>query len=274
MTQYISLMNVSCLCSSRAILSNPDVLPTTPITDLWHNDFWGTPLTNSGSHGSYRPLCVFSFRLNHWACGFRPWGYHLVNVLLHVLSTSLVVRVAKIVLPSSGPTMAGLVFAAHPIHTEAVSGIVGRADMLACVFYLLSFIFYTTHIKHRDKHFVHSHCYNNMKRSVSYLPVKSRLMNCCESEYRLRDVLQMLFGVLKLGSCPSGLQDLPPCLMSRDTIQQWACLVTSVVLAAAAMLSKETGVTVLAVCAVYDVVRSRRVPVKVSRYTYLFSYNS
>lgn len=47
---------------SRAIKTNPDVLPTTPISQLLWDDFWGTPLTHSGSHKSYRPLTVLSFR--------------------------------------------------------------------------------------------------------------------------------------------------------------------------------------------------------------------
>lgn len=118
------------------------------------NDFWGTPLTDSGSHGSYRPLCVFTFRLNYLLGGFQPWGYHLVNVLLHCLATVLVVRVARALLPpaktSLGSTIAGLTFASHPIHTEAVAGVVGRADLAACNFYLLSFLVYVAHVKYRD----------------------------------------------------------------------------------------------------------------------------
>ncbi|CAH1993199.1 unnamed protein product [Acanthoscelides obtectus] len=38
--------------------------------------------------------------------------------------------------------LAGLLFAVHPVHTEAVTGIVGRADVLACIFFLLSLLAY------------------------------------------------------------------------------------------------------------------------------------
>ena len=47
---------------SRAILKNPDLQSDTPLINLFYNDFWGTPLTHSGSHKSYRPLCVLTFR--------------------------------------------------------------------------------------------------------------------------------------------------------------------------------------------------------------------
>lgn len=56
-------------------------------------------MSDTGSHGSYRPLCVLSFKINHLVGGFRPFGYHLVNVLLHCLATGLVVKVARQLLP-------------------------------------------------------------------------------------------------------------------------------------------------------------------------------
>lgn len=82
-------------CCRRAILTNPDLLSSTPWSKLLENDFWGTPLSDRGSHGSYRPLCVATFRLNHLLGGLEPWGYHLVNVALHAACTVLVVRVAR-----------------------------------------------------------------------------------------------------------------------------------------------------------------------------------
>ena len=74
---------------SRAIVKNPDLLPSTPIWNLAANDFWGTPLTHSGSHKSYRPLCVLTFRLNYMMGGLEPWGYHLGNVLAHTANTAV-----------------------------------------------------------------------------------------------------------------------------------------------------------------------------------------
>ncbi|GFR21688.1 protein O-mannosyl-transferase TMTC2 [Trichonephila clavata] len=135
------------LCLSerlRAIKTNQDLLPTTPILQLLTDDFWGTPMIHSGSHKSYRPLCVLSFRLNYWLGGFDPWGYHFINVLLHSIVTILFTKLAsQMFLGSRFPVIvAGLLFAAHPIHTEAVAGIVGRADVGACLFFLLSMFSY------------------------------------------------------------------------------------------------------------------------------------
>ncbi|XP_063241624.1 protein O-mannosyl-transferase TMTC2-like [Bacillus rossius redtenbacheri] len=138
---------------SRAILTNQDVLQSTPLSRLLADDFWGTPLAHGGSHGSYRPLCVLTFRLNHLLGGFQPFGYHLANVCLHCLATALVVKVARALFPPQarvGVAAAGLTFAAHPVHSEAVAGVVGRADLAACVLYLASFLCYVAHARARD----------------------------------------------------------------------------------------------------------------------------
>ncbi|KAL7294792.1 hypothetical protein TKK_0011724 [Trichogramma kaykai] len=135
----------------RAILTNNDLKPTTPWSRLLENDFWGTPLREAGSHGSYRPLCVATYRLNYAWAGHEPYGYHLVNVLLHAACTALVVRIARKVLPGQrlAQTVSGLLFAVHPIHTEAVAGIVGRADLLACLLTQGAFLTYVAHCERR-----------------------------------------------------------------------------------------------------------------------------
>ncbi|KAL6031282.1 hypothetical protein STEG23_022471, partial [Scotinomys teguina] len=138
------------LIFSRAIKTNQDLLPETPWTHIFYNDFWGTLLTHSGSHKSYRPLCTLSFRLNHAIGGLNPWSYHLVNVLLHAAVTGLFTRFSKVLLGDGYWTfMAGLMFASHPIHTEAVAGIVGRADVGASLFFLLSLLCYIKHCSTR-----------------------------------------------------------------------------------------------------------------------------
>lgn len=177
----------------RAILGNPDVLQTTPWKQIVSNDFWGTPLVDSGSHGSYRPLCVLTYKLNHLFGGFKPIGYHLVNVLLHCLATGLVVKVGRVLLPTTTTVaIAGLLFAVHPIHTEAVAGIVGRADLAACNLYLLSFLVYCKHIKWRA--YKDSRC--------------------------------------------------------------WGTLIMTILLAAAAVLCKETAISALIFCATYDIIQA------------------
>lgn len=266
--------NNALLFFRRAILSNPDLLPSTPWHHLLENDFWGTPLTDSGSHGSYRPLCVLTFRLNYLLGGFQPWGYHLVNVLLHCLATALLVRVARQVLPktrsSVGSAVTGLVFATHPIHTEAVAGVVGRADLAACNFYLLAFLTYIAHAKYRDVaccgwDLIASGEKAKTCRAPRYqkfvVDIQKNVVNCSWSKRLGREVVAH--------SRPSSLswskqieawceEDQVTCCWTRWW-KAWGCLLLSTLLAVASMLSKETGVTVLGVCAVFDFVKAPQI---------------
>lgn len=105
-----------------AISSNKDLRPETPWTSLLFHDFWGAQMTSKTSHKSYRPLCVATFRLNYLLHELQPMGYHLVNVLLHGAVCYLYVQLCGVVFSGVWPALiAGLLFAVHPIHTEAVS---------------------------------------------------------------------------------------------------------------------------------------------------------
>ncbi|XP_041694078.1 protein O-mannosyl-transferase TMTC2 [Coregonus clupeaformis] len=144
---YVNTLGADfCYDDSRAIKTNQDLLPETPWINIFYDDFWGTLLTHSGSHKSYRPLCTLSFRLNHALGGLEPWGYHLVNVGLHGAVTALFTWLARLLLGGGlWSLLAGLLFASHPIHTEAVAGVVGRADVGSALFFLLSLLCYVRH---------------------------------------------------------------------------------------------------------------------------------
>lgn len=260
------------VCYSRAILTNPDILPSSPLWNLLKDDFWGTSLSSTNSHGSYRPLCVLTFRLNHWLCGFRPWGYHLVNVILHSVATGLVLKTARTVLSSKPATVAALLFAVHPVHTEAVAGIVGRADITACIFYLLSFITYTNHIKVREqksKHTKLSPAFNEDKTKVIAKIKCSKNSNVYENRRQFCEYCSCQQRATK-NKCPAignGLKlsnasteftaKVNSVSISRKVIQ-WFYLCLSVLLAACSMLCKETGITVLVVCVIYDFLHQLR----------------
>ncbi|KAJ8007224.1 hypothetical protein DPEC_G00115310 [Dallia pectoralis] len=148
---YLNTLNADfCYDDSRAIKTNQDLLPETPWINILHDDFWGTLLTHSGSHKSFRPLCTFSFRLNHSLDGLRPWGYHLVNVVLHAAATGLFTALCRPLLGRGAwSLLAGLLFASHPAHTEAVAGVVGRADVGAALLFLMSLLSYARHCRLR-----------------------------------------------------------------------------------------------------------------------------
>uniref|UniRef100_A0A7N9AUV1 dolichyl-phosphate-mannose--protein mannosyltransferase n=1 Tax=Mastacembelus armatus TaxID=205130 RepID=A0A7N9AUV1_9TELE len=142
---------------SEAIVNNKDLKPTTPLNNIWSNDFWGSNLSSNSSHKSYRPLTVLTFRLNYLlAGGLHPVGFHVLNIILHAVISALMIDVFAILIgglaydekgrilnhaPKTS-LLAALFFAAHPVHTESVAGIVGRADLLCALFFQLSFLTY------------------------------------------------------------------------------------------------------------------------------------
>jgi len=121
-----------------AVRDNRDLRPHVPLRNLLENDFWGTPMQKEQSHKSYRPLTVLTFRLNYLLHQLEPLGYHLVNILLHAGVTLLYHSLCLSLVSSTASLIAALLFAVHPVHTEAVSGVVGRAELLASVFFLLA----------------------------------------------------------------------------------------------------------------------------------------
>ncbi|XP_058830997.1 protein O-mannosyl-transferase TMTC1-like [Topomyia yanbarensis] len=135
-----------------AITMNKDVLGLSPISQVFRNDFWGTPMADLSSHKSYRPLTTLTFRLNYITFGLRSLWFHVTNVVLHAAACVLFTRVCTTIagLRKNFAVFAGLLFAVHPIHTEAVTGIVGRADVLACIFFLISLLAYHGHSDEPD----------------------------------------------------------------------------------------------------------------------------
>jgi tetratricopeptide (TPR) repeat protein len=92
--------------------------------------------------GIYRPLTMANFALDWTIWNGGAFGFHLLNVVLHAVVSSLVVLFLLLFFPWWAALAGGLVFAVHPIHTEAVANIVGRAEMLTALFVLTACILY------------------------------------------------------------------------------------------------------------------------------------
>jgi protein O-mannosyl-transferase len=87
-----------------------------------------------GESGLYRPLTTLSYLFNYSTLGggTSPAGYHWLNFLLHAGNVLLVYALA-LRLGALGwrPAWIAAVWAVHPLLTESVTNIVGRADLLA-----------------------------------------------------------------------------------------------------------------------------------------------
>ena len=102
------------------VIENQDLRPSTAWTALVFHDFWGTPLDDTRSHTSWRPVTVATLKLNFHLHELEPRGYHVVNLALHASVCAMVVLVAKCCgvggqswQPSA---ICGMLFAVHPVH--------------------------------------------------------------------------------------------------------------------------------------------------------------
>jgi len=100
----------------------------------------------------YRPLQKISFQANYALGKLKPFDYHLTNTLLHFFNAILVLLlIYQISQNRKISLITALLFAVHPIHTQAVTYISGRADPLAGLFMLLSFWLFIKHYQYRDR---------------------------------------------------------------------------------------------------------------------------
>jgi len=109
-----------------------------------------------GSGLYYRPILHLFMALDYSFWHLKPPGYHITNILLHILNSLLIFAVGIYLLKNkkmgsggipSFPFLAAMIFALHPIHTESVAWISGRTDVLATLFFLLAFLSYLIYEK-------------------------------------------------------------------------------------------------------------------------------
>jgi len=98
-----------------------------------------------------RSVALLSFTINYYLGELNVFGYHLVNLVIHILTTWSVFVFIRTSLNLAGSdlkhservaTVTALLFAIHPIQTQAVTYIVQREASLACLFYLWALLFY------------------------------------------------------------------------------------------------------------------------------------
>ena len=109
------------------LVAHPSGLWRAFAAPYWPPDF--------GGH-MYRPLVIASFAIDRLVDG-AVW-YHAVNLSWHAGAAVAVAALARRWLDPAGALVAGLLFAVHPVHVEAVANLVGRAELMAAVFSVLT----------------------------------------------------------------------------------------------------------------------------------------
>jgi tetratricopeptide (TPR) repeat protein len=133
------------------VVQNPWIRSVKNIPTIFSKNVWSFQSEYIVSN-YYRPLMHLVYMFNYYLFGMNPWGFHLVNILFHCGVTVLVFQLIRRFLTEQGVTkssvyfspafIAAVLFAVHPIHTEAVTWIAGLPDVAFTFFYLFSFYLY------------------------------------------------------------------------------------------------------------------------------------
>ena len=137
-----SLTNAFVYDDRQQVLENPYIHSFRYLGRIFGSTVW----TFEGAQGAtnyYRPLMTFAYLIAYKAFGLIPFGFHLMNLALHIAVVLLVFAVAERLFRDRLLSLiaAGL-FALHPIHTESVAWIAGITDLELSVFFLLTFLLY------------------------------------------------------------------------------------------------------------------------------------
>ena len=121
------------------VRDNPRLRTPGRMTEIFTTQYFGGP---RGTGTAYRPALLLSFAVQWWIHGAEPFPFHAVNLLLHVVATALLAKLLlRLGLGPPAAVGAALVFAVHPIHVEAVTGLVGRGETQAAVLALAFLLF-------------------------------------------------------------------------------------------------------------------------------------
>lgn len=93
-----------------------------------------------------RGLALFTFALNYRFGGLEVFGYHVVNLAIHAGCVMLVWALLRRILDSASPwpLIGALLFAVHPVQTQAVTYIVQRMSSLAALFFFAAILCHLT----------------------------------------------------------------------------------------------------------------------------------
>jgi protein O-mannosyl-transferase len=142
------------------VVQNEGIKDIKYLPEVFSRSVWGFVETKIGKRPDnyYRPLMYVSYMAAYYVFGLKPWGFHLLNIVIHAGVSILVFLITNRLFQDAGfsgqpysrgwswtrypPLIGVLLFATHPIHTEAVTWIAGLPEPGFALFGLLSFYLY------------------------------------------------------------------------------------------------------------------------------------
>ena len=124
-----------------------------------------------GKTSQYYPVVFTAFWLEHKLWGLDPFGYHTVNLILHILNALLFFLIVINIYPRLA-FISALLFAIHPIQVETVSWITEHKNLLSMFFFLSAVLAYLR--------------FDRTRRSGDYLRCACNVCLCVVKQARCR----------------------------------------------------------------------------------------
>jgi len=173
-----------------SIITHPYIRSIDNIPGFYY--YKGAPLVG-------RPVTMTTFAINYKIGRLNPFSYHHINFLIHLANVILIYVLLSLTLKNrvndyiNVSLLTSLMFAVHPIQTQAVTYIVQRAEILSAFFYLLALVlFVKARLVHSSQFIAHSSEPTNYELRATNLQAKA----CGYTLY----AVSLISAVLALGS--------------------------------------------------------------------------
>jgi hypothetical protein len=145
---YVNTLKHNFVWDDNSLITTNQWIKSLSNIDKFFTDY--STASDDRTNKIYRPITTLSYALDYQLWGLNPYGYHLNNVVLHFfVSISLFLFIKNVFGNNFIAVLTSLLFGVHPVHTEAISWVKGRADILMTLFFVLSLLFY--HISNTKK---------------------------------------------------------------------------------------------------------------------------
>ncbi len=136
----LSLRNAFAYDDVAVIVNDPRVHALASFPRIWTLPYWGA---NGADMALYRPLTTLGFAVDWALSGGSPAWFHFTSLLWHVAASVLVFLLLRRFFSTRPALVGAILFAVHPVHVEAVANVVGRAEIMASVFFLAACLAWT-----------------------------------------------------------------------------------------------------------------------------------
>jgi len=148
---YINSFSADFVCDDLpGVVDNHKIHSLKYVPDYFSKGVWENSAIEIRDNFLYRPFSLLFLALNYMVWGNSPFGFHLMNILLHATNSIMVFFIIKEIVPQRDincPLWGSLLFAVHPIHVESVAWISGSTDLILTFFTSAAFLSYIRYKK-------------------------------------------------------------------------------------------------------------------------------